>query len=162
MGTLMLPGERKSVEPMAAKTAPARTAAQHHSLLHFVGIAPWSDEDVLAKVRELVLPAIERREPIEAWIIDDTAFPKQGTPFGRLAPSVLRAAWYNSPGRLTCPIGPTSSRPSRPFLFYHRFRRGRHNPQSHFARLFLRIDFFCCSSSAMSQASLYVLAETQS
>src|SRR5687767_11729783 len=65
---LMLPGERKSVEPMAAKTAPARTAAQHQSLLHFVGVAPWSDERVLAKVRELVLPAIEKRGPIEAWI----------------------------------------------------------------------------------------------
>ena len=75
---LMLPGERKSVEPMAAKTAPARTAAQHQSLLHFVNVAPWLDENVLAKVRELVLPAIEKREPIEAWIIDDTAFPKQG------------------------------------------------------------------------------------
>jgi SRSO17 transposase len=75
---LMLPGERKSVEPMAAKTAPARTAAQHQSLLHFVGVAPWSDERVLAKVREMVLPAIEKHGPIEAWIIDDTAFPKQG------------------------------------------------------------------------------------
>ena len=76
---LLLPGERKSVEPMAAKTAPARTAAQHQSLLHFVGVAPWSDEKVLAKVCEMVLPAIEKRGPIEAWIIDDTAFPKQGT-----------------------------------------------------------------------------------
>jgi SRSO17 transposase len=75
---LMLPGERKSVEPMAAKTAPTRTAAQHQSLLHFVNVAPWSDEKVLAKVRELVLPAIEKHGPIEAWIIDDTAFPKQG------------------------------------------------------------------------------------
>jgi len=76
---LLLPGERKSVEPMAAKTAPARTAAQHQSLLHFVNVAPWSDETVLAKVREMVLPAIEKHGPIEAWIIDDTAFPKQGT-----------------------------------------------------------------------------------
>ena len=75
---LILPGERKSVEPMAAKTAPARTAAQHQSLLHFVGVATWSDEKVLAKVREMVLPAMERRGPIEAWIIDDTGFPKQG------------------------------------------------------------------------------------
>jgi SRSO17 transposase len=75
---LMLPGERKSVEPMAARTAPARTAAQHQSLLHFVGIASWSDEKVLAKVREMVLPAIEKDGPIEAWIIDDTSFPKQG------------------------------------------------------------------------------------
>jgi len=75
---LMLPGERKSVEPMAARTAPARTAAQHQSLLHFVANAAWSDEDVLAKVREMVLPAIEKSGPIEAWIIDDTSFPKQG------------------------------------------------------------------------------------
>ena len=76
---LMLPGERKSVEPMAAKTAPARTAAQHQSLLHFIGVASWSDEKVLAKVREMVLPAIEKHGRIEAWIIDDTSFPKQGT-----------------------------------------------------------------------------------
>jgi SRSO17 transposase len=75
---LVLPGERKSVEPMAARTAPGRTAAQHQSLLHFVGLATWSDEDVLTKVREMVLPAIEKQGPIEAWIIDDTAFPKQG------------------------------------------------------------------------------------
>lgn len=75
---LILPGERKSVEPMAARTAPGRTAAQHQSLLHFVGVAPWSDEAVLDKVRETVLPAIEAHGPIEAWIVDDTAFPKKG------------------------------------------------------------------------------------
>src|SRR5580700_4169627 len=75
---LLVPGERKSVEPMAAVTAPARVAAQHQSLLHFVGNAPWSDERVLARVRELVLPTLERRGPIEAWIIDDTGFPKKG------------------------------------------------------------------------------------
>jgi SRSO17 transposase len=76
---LMMPCERKSVEPMAAVTAPERTAAQHQSLLHFVGQAAWSDEKVLAKVREMVLPAIERHGPVEAWIIDDTAFPKKGS-----------------------------------------------------------------------------------
>ena len=75
---LVMPGARKSVEPMAALTAPERTAAQHQSLLHFVGQGPWSDEKVLAKVRELVMPRIERAAPIEAWIIDDTSFPKQG------------------------------------------------------------------------------------
>jgi SRSO17 transposase len=64
---------------MAAVTAPAGVSAQHQKLLHFVGNAPWSDERVLAKVREMVVPAIERHGPIEAWIIDDTAFPKQGT-----------------------------------------------------------------------------------
>ena len=75
---LLMPGERKSVEPMAAVTAPARVAAQHQSLLHFVGQSAWSDEAVLAKVRELVLPALERSGPVEAWIIDDTGFPKKG------------------------------------------------------------------------------------
>jgi SRSO17 transposase len=75
---LMLPGDRKSVEPMAARTAPGRTAAQHQSLLHFVGNAGWSDALVLSKVREMVLPRIEQQGPIEAWIIDDTGFPKQG------------------------------------------------------------------------------------
>jgi SRSO17 transposase len=75
---LMLPCARKSVEPMAAVTAPARTAAQHQSLLHFVGQASWSDDKVLAKVREMVLPEMERHGPIEAWIIDDTGFPKKG------------------------------------------------------------------------------------
>jgi SRSO17 transposase len=75
---LVLPGERKSVEPMAAKTAPARVAAQHQSLLHFVGVGAWSDEKVQAKICEMVLPSIERDGAIEAWIIDDTSFPKQG------------------------------------------------------------------------------------
>ena len=75
---LLMPAERKSVEPMAAVTAPARVAAQHQSLLHFVGQAPWSDTAVLTRVRELVLPALERTGPIEAWIIDDTGFPKKG------------------------------------------------------------------------------------
>jgi len=75
---LMLPCERKSVEPMAAVTAPGRTAAQHQALLHFVGQASWSDEKVLAQVCETVLPAMERHGPIEAWIIDDTGYPKKG------------------------------------------------------------------------------------
>src|SRR3974377_2294951 len=75
---LMLPCERKSVEPMGGETEPARVAAQHQSLLHFVGEGRWSDELVLAKVREMVLPQIQQHGPIEAWIIDDTSFPKQG------------------------------------------------------------------------------------
>ena len=75
---LLLPCERKSVEPMAAITAPARVSAQHQSLLHFVSQGGWSDEVILGKVRAIVLPDMERHGPIEAWIIDDTGFPKQG------------------------------------------------------------------------------------
>jgi len=75
---LLMPCERKSVEPMAALVAPSRVSAEHQSLLHFVGQAPWSDEAVLRCVRDLVLPVLERQGPITAWIVDDTGFPKKG------------------------------------------------------------------------------------
>src|SRR5208337_2257646 len=65
---------------IAAVVAPARVSAKHQSLLHLVSQAPWSDETVLQKVRELVVPSIERQGgPIEAWIVDDTGFTKKGT-----------------------------------------------------------------------------------
>src|SRR2546421_10650671 len=64
---LMLPCERKSVEPIAAVTAPARVAAQHQSLLHFVGEGRWSAEMVLGKVRAMVLPEFEQHRPIDGW-----------------------------------------------------------------------------------------------
>jgi SRSO17 transposase len=76
---LLLPGSRKSIEPMAARLAPARVQAAHQSLHHVVAKAEWNDEAVLAAVRERVLPAIERHGPIRYWIVDDTSFPKQGT-----------------------------------------------------------------------------------
>jgi SRSO17 transposase len=75
---LLVDTDRKSVEPMAAATAPERTAPQHQSLLHFVGNAPWSDAAVLRKVRDLTLPALEKHGAIEAWIFDDTGYPKKG------------------------------------------------------------------------------------
>src|SRR5919202_2440902 len=76
---LLLPGERKSVEPMAARIAPARVQAAHQSLHHVVAKAEWDDAAVLRAVRQRVLPAIERHGPVRYWIVDDTAFPKQGT-----------------------------------------------------------------------------------
>jgi len=76
---LLMPGERKSVEPIASIVAPARVAAAHQSLLHFVGQSAWSDEAVLAKVRELAAPALEAQGGVEAWIVDDTGFQKKGS-----------------------------------------------------------------------------------
>jgi SRSO17 transposase len=67
---------RKSVEPLAAVTAPERTMAQHQSLLHLVAQAAWSEQAVLTRVRQRVLPSMTRDEPVQAWIIDDTGFPK--------------------------------------------------------------------------------------
>jgi SRSO17 transposase len=76
-GLLVAEG-RKSVEPLAAVIRPDRVAAAHQSLLHFVGQGGWSDAALLAEVRAMVLPAVERHGAIEAWIIDDTSFPKKG------------------------------------------------------------------------------------
>jgi len=75
---LILPGERKSVEPMAARLEPTRVQAAHQSLHHFVAKADWSDEALLALVRARVLPEMERHGPIRAWVVDDTGFPKKG------------------------------------------------------------------------------------
>jgi predicted transcriptional regulator len=75
---LILPGERKCVEPIAARVEPGRAGAAHQSLHHFVAKAAWNDAAVLAGVRELVLPTLLERGPIRAWIIDDTGMPKKG------------------------------------------------------------------------------------
>ena len=83
---LLLPGERKSVEPMAARVEPFRVGAAHQSLHHLVAKAAWDDAAVLAAVRDYVLPVIEARGPIRAWIVDDTGLPKKG----RLSVGVAR------------------------------------------------------------------------
>lgn len=75
---LLLEGDRKSVEPMAARLAPDNVRRTHQSLHHLVADSPWSDEDVLEQVRSSVLPAIEKQGPVVAWIVDDTGFPKKG------------------------------------------------------------------------------------
>src|SRR3954454_12993253 len=75
---LLLPGERKSVEPMAARVDPARVGAAHQSLHHFVAKAAWDDAALLAAVRAYALPAMLERGPVRAWIVDDTGLPKKG------------------------------------------------------------------------------------
>jgi SRSO17 transposase len=75
---LLLPGDRKSVEPMAARVQPARVQAAHQSMHHFVAKSEWSDDAVLAAVRARVMPIIAQRGPIRALIIDDTGIPKKG------------------------------------------------------------------------------------
>ena len=76
---LLPPGDRKGVEPMAARVAPGRVRAAHQSLHHLVARAARPDGAVPAAVRAGVLPVIERHAPINAWIVDDTGVPKQGT-----------------------------------------------------------------------------------
>ena len=75
---LLLPGERKSVEPMAARLAPDNVGRTHQSLHHLVADAPWCDKELLAEVRSQVLPAMQTQGPVVAWIVDDTGFPQKG------------------------------------------------------------------------------------
>jgi SRSO17 transposase len=76
---LLLPLERKSVEPMAARLAPSKVRQMHQSLHHIVADAAWSDAALLKEVRDQVLPAMTRRHRLAAWIVDDTGFPKKGS-----------------------------------------------------------------------------------
>ena len=75
---LLLPGDRKSVERMAARLAPGNVRRTHQSLHHLVADAPWNDDDVLAEARGQVLPAMQRHGPVVAWVVGDTGFLKQG------------------------------------------------------------------------------------
>src|SRR5919106_3088813 len=75
---LLLPGERKSIEPMAARLNPHNVQATRQSLHHLVAKAPWSDQALLDHVRQQVLPVMQKHGTAVAWIVDDTGFPKKG------------------------------------------------------------------------------------
>ena len=75
---LCLPGERKSIEPMAARVDPRHVQSRHQSMHHFVADAPWDAAAVLRVARQWVLERMTRHGRVAAWIVDDTAFPKKG------------------------------------------------------------------------------------
>lgn len=76
---LLLPGNRKSIEPMAARTsASGNVSRSHQTLHHFVAKAPWKDRPVLDAVADFVLPGMKEHGGIFAWIVDDTGIPKKG------------------------------------------------------------------------------------
>ena len=75
---LLLPLERKSVEPMAARLEPDNVRQAHQSLHHLVATSPWDDQAVLAAVRGRALTAMTKKSSVAAWIVDDTGFPKKG------------------------------------------------------------------------------------
>lgn len=74
---LLLPLERKSVEPLAAHLDPTRVRARHQALHHFVAKSEWSDEAVLTRVREYVSARMDLKGEVY-WIVDDTGFRKKG------------------------------------------------------------------------------------
>lgn len=74
---LMLPGERKSVEPMAARVHPQDVRSAHQRMHHLVADSEWSDSALLSAVAGEVAPALARGGPCY-WIIDDTGMRKYG------------------------------------------------------------------------------------
>ena len=104
-------GERKSVEPIAARVCPdpAAVDAMHQRLLHFVSNAAWCDASVRREAARYALSEITAREPIGSWIIDDTGFLKQGKD------SVgVQRQYTGSAGKVTnCQIGVSLSLASR-------------------------------------------------
>ena len=102
---LLLPGERKSVEPMAARVEPFRVGAAHQSLHHFVAKAAWDDAALLAAVRDYVLPVIEGLGPVRAWLVDDTGLPKKG----KLSVGVARQYCGQLGKRENCQVAVTLS-----------------------------------------------------
>src|SRR5512139_2384157 len=69
---LLLDGERKSVEPMAARLPGADTQA----LCHFVNQSPWPWEPVQETLTHTV---VDHLLPEAVYLLDATSFPKQGT-----------------------------------------------------------------------------------
>src|SRR3954469_6888103 len=121
---LLLPEGRKSLEPMAARLAPARTRTMHKTLLNFVSEGAWSDEAVLAAMRPQVLPAMEAHGPLRFWIVDESGMPKKGKHSvgvarqycGEVARSTTAKSWSacRSPMRpLACPSPRGSTCPRR-------------------------------------------------
>jgi hypothetical protein len=74
-----LPGERKSVEPMATRVGPRHVGPLHQSMHRFAANAPWEEAALLRPARDRVLPALERHGPVAAWIADDTGLPRRGS-----------------------------------------------------------------------------------
>jgi SRSO17 transposase len=75
---LVLPGGRKSVEPMAARVQPGNVRSAHQSMHHLVAAADWSDTALLTAVADEVLPTLLDSDAPCVWIVDDTGFPKKG------------------------------------------------------------------------------------
>jgi SRSO17 transposase len=85
---ILADGERKSVEPIAARATGAGEDGDeepgvlcermHARLLNFLRDSPWDDRSVRREAAQYVIEALEKQEPITTWILDDTGFPKQG------------------------------------------------------------------------------------
>jgi SRSO17 transposase len=105
---LLLDGERKSIEPMAARVPGADVQA----LRQFVGQSPWEMEEVQRRLARKVVDLLSQPE---VWIIDETAFPKAGQhsvgvarqycgTLGKVANCQVAVSLHWSSAEASCPI----------------------------------------------------------
>lgn len=96
-------GERKSAEPIASRACPDPDEVNnvHSKLIYFLGRSVWDDRAVRLEAARYALKAVQEREPVTTWIIDDTGFLKQGND------SVgVQRQYTGSAGKITnCQIG---------------------------------------------------------
>jgi SRSO17 transposase len=114
---LLLPGERKSVEPMATRLDRDHVQRMHQSLHHLVADAPWSDEAVLDRCLDLVLPAMLHHDPIVAWVVDDTGFPKKGRESVEVARQYCGQVGKQDNCRVAVSLSVTTEKASMPVAF---------------------------------------------
>jgi SRSO17 transposase len=114
---LLLPGERKSVEPMAARLAGDNVRRMHQSLHHVVADARWSDEAVLDRCLDFVIPAMLRRDPVVAWVVDDTGFPKKGRESVGVARQYCGQVGKQDNCRVAVSVSVTTERASMPVAY---------------------------------------------
>jgi len=112
-----LPGERKSVEPMAARIAPDNVRRMHQSLHHFVADAPWDDEALLDRALDTVLASMLQREPVVAWVVDDTGFPKKGQHSVGVARQYCGQVGKQDNCRVAVSLSVTTEKASMPIAF---------------------------------------------
>lgn len=100
---LLSDGERKSMEPIAARAVgdPALVSAMHHRLIHFTTSSAWADAPVRRLAAQYAIAELERHEAISTWIVDDTGFLKQGNH----SPGVQRQYTGSAGKRANCQIG---------------------------------------------------------
>lgn len=114
---LLLPGERKSVEPMAARLAPDNVRRMHQSLHHLVADAPWDDEAMLDRALDTVLASMLRQSPVVAWIVDDTGFPKKGQHSVGVARQYCGQVGKQDNCRVAVSLSVTTEKASMPIAF---------------------------------------------
>jgi hypothetical protein len=113
-GLLLLPLERKSVEPMAACLAPGNLRQVHQSPHHIVADAAWSGAVLLKQVREQVLLAMTRRHSLMAWIVDDTGFPRKGSHSVGVARQYCGQVGKQQNGRIAFSVSLVTEQASQP------------------------------------------------